>query len=131
LILDSSAVMAILRQEEGHELLQLTMEASPLRGIGTPTLFETTMVATRRFGEEGRALVAAFVADWGVVAIPFDGRHTGLALTAFTRYGKGRHPAALNYGDCMTYATARLADLPLLFTGADFARTDLRPALPV
>jgi len=60
---------------------------------------------------------------------PFNGRHSELAALAFLRYGKGRHPARLNYGDCMTYATARLADEPLLFVGEDFSKTDLRVAV--
>lgn len=131
MILDSSAVMALLREEDGHELLHLVLEASPLCGIGAPTLFETAMVATGRFGRGGLDLVGAFLDRWRVEVIPFDERHAALAFSAFARYGKGRHPAALNYGDCMTYATARLAEMPLLFTGRDFARTDLASALPV
>jgi ribonuclease VapC len=65
----------------------------------------------------------------GVIVIPFDDRHWSIAIQAFIRYGRGRHPAALNFGDCMTFATAHLAARPLLFTGDDFAKTDLAPAL--
>jgi ribonuclease VapC len=86
------------------------------------------MVAIGRFGDEGEALVERFLDDWRVDVLPFGERHWLVADDAFARYGKGRHPAALNYGDCMTYATARLAEMPLLFTGDDFARTDIAPA---
>ncbi len=74
-------------------------------------------------------LVARFRDQWNVEVVPFDARHQRAASDAFARYGKGRHPAKLNFGDCMTYATARLAEMPLLFTGEDFRRTDVTPAL--
>jgi ribonuclease VapC len=99
-------------------------EAAEL-AIGAPTLFETGMVAISRFGLDGRARVAQFLEHYGVVVISFDERHWQASAEAFIRYGKGRHPAGLNYGDCMTYATAKIAEHPLLFTGDDFARTDL------
>ena len=73
-------------------------------------------------------MVEEFLEGHGVVVTPFDGRHRAAAAEAFARYGKGRHPAALNFGDCMTYASARLAEMPLLFTGTDFAKTDLAAA---
>ncbi|MEX2105274.1 MAG: type II toxin-antitoxin system VapC family toxin [Solirubrobacterales bacterium] len=128
MILDSSAVVSVLREEVGHKRLHGALERADALAIGAPTLFETGMVAIGRFGEHGRALVAQFLEYWDVEVAPFDGRHWRVATDAFVRYGKGRHPAALNYGDCMTYATARLADLPLLFTGDDFAQTDLAAA---
>lgn len=111
----------------------LTLAASEPRGSrflnrGAPTLLETAMVLFAREGEIGRSALSLFLRENGVVSIPFDDRHLALALDAFARYGKGRHPAKLNYGDCMTYATARLADRPLLFLGEDFAKTDLRRA---
>jgi ribonuclease VapC len=63
-----------------------------------------------------------------VLVIPFGEPHWSAAATAFIRFGKGRHPAALNYGDCMTYATARVAERPLLYVGNDFAQTDIEAA---
>lgn len=128
MILDSSAVIALLREEPGHERLYSKLEAADTLAVGAPTLCETGMVATGRFGEGGTALVRLFVGDWGVEVIPFDNRHCRVAIDAFARYGKGRHAAALNFGDCMTYASARLAEMPLLFTGVDFAKTDLAAA---
>ena len=128
MILDSSAVIALLREEPGHDRLYSKLEGAETLGIGTPTLFETAMVATGRFGDGGAALVRLFVGDWGVEVIPFGARHWVAAADAFARYGKGRHRAALNFGDCMTYASAQLAQMPLLFTGTDFAKTDLAAA---
>lgn len=125
MILDSSAVLAMLFREEGHERFHELMNSAEVVAIGAPTLFETGMVAIGRFDLRGRALVSQFIEGWEVVVAPFDDRHWQVAAEAFLRYGKGRHPAKLNYGDCMAYATAWLADLPLLCTGDDFPQTDL------
>jgi ribonuclease VapC len=128
LILDSSAVISVLREEEGHKRLHGPLERADTLAIGAPTLFETGMVAIGRLGGSGRALVGQFLEDWAVEVTPFDARHWRVAADAFVRYGKGRHPAALNYGDCMTYATAQIADAPLLFVGEDFSQTDIAAA---
>ena len=128
MILDSSAVVSVIFEEQGHDRLLEAMLDADVLAIGAPTLLETGMVAVGRFDLHGRALVSQFLERWSVVVTPFDGRHWRVAADAFVRYGKGRHPARLNYGDCMTYATARLADLPLLCTGEDFARTDIAVA---
>lgn len=130
MILDSSAVVAMTVGEPGHEeLLDATADAAEV-AIGAPTLVETDMVMTGRFGLPGQALVAQFLERNGVIVIAFDEGHRHVAAEAFIRYGKGRHPAGLNYGDCMTYAVAQIAEHPLLFIGKDFAKTDLVPALP-
>ncbi len=129
MVLDSSAVVAVIEQEPGHGELRLAIERSPEVWIGAPTLTEAAIVLGGRHGaERGRLLLTTFVAEMEVDVVPFDDRHHEVADEAHARYGKGRHPAKLNYGDCMTYATARLADAPLLFTGDDFSRTDLRRA---
>lgn len=129
MILDSSAVVAVIRDEQGEERLVEAIERAPSVGIGTPTLAEVSIVLVHCMGHVGRLALTGFLDDNDVVSIPFDERHWHTAAEAFIRYGKGRHPAALNYGDCMTYATAHLADHPLLFTGDDFAKTDLTSAL--
>lgn len=125
MILDSSSVLSVLFEEEGQDRVVDAIGAADLLAIGAPTLFETGMVAVGVFDLHGRALVAQFLERWNVLVIPFDRQHWQVAADAFVRYGKGRHPARLNYGDCMTYATARVADEPLLFTGDDFAKTDV------
>ena len=79
-------------------------------------------------GEQGRGLVSLFLEALEVEVIPFGESHWQAAVEAFFRYGKGRHPATLNYGDCMSYAAARIAGLPLLYVGNDFAQTDIQAA---
>ncbi len=125
MILDSSAVLAVLLREEGHERLEEAMEGADALGIGAPTLLETEMVAAGAFDLHGPALVSRFLERWQIVVTPFEDRHRRAATDAFIRYGKGRHPAALNFGDCLSYAAAKVAGAPLLFTGEDFARTDI------
>jgi ribonuclease VapC len=129
LILDSSAILSVLFEEEGHGRVVDTLDTASILAIGAPTLFETGMVAVGAFDLHGRALVSQFLERWNVLITPFEARHWQVAADAFVRFGKGRHPARLNYGDCMTYATARLADDPLLCVGDDFAQTDLPLAL--
>lgn len=129
MILDSSAVIAVIGDEQSSDRLLDAIEDAPQCGIGAPTLTESAIVLIRRFGLHGRLMLSGFLQENDIVAIPFGERHWSVASEAFIRYGKGRHPAALNLGDCMTYATARLADLPLLFIGNDFAQTDLVSAL--
>lgn len=129
MILDTSAIVAVVREEQGCALLEDMLEAAPKIAIGTPTLFEAAMVLTRTLGESGSSVLPLFLEENGIVTLPFDGHHVRLATEAFIRFGKGRHPARLNYGDCMTYATARLANAPLLFIGNDFRKTDITPAL--
>jgi ribonuclease VapC len=116
-------------REESHLDLYDVLTTAPSAAVGAPTLFETEMVLVGRGGLERRSSLLRFLAENEVTTVSFDDRHRRLATAAFIRYGKGRHPAALNYGDCMTYATARISGAPLLFVGDDFAKTDLTPAL--
>jgi ribonuclease VapC len=127
-ILDSSAVISVLLREHGHEGLEAKMREATWLGIGAPTLVETRNVMVRRHGMAGLEEADRFLAGLDMAVIPFDARHADVARDASVRFGKGRHPAKLNYGDCMTYATARVADGPLLFIGNDFAQTDIRAA---
>lgn len=104
------------------------LTATPSVAIGAPTLFETALVLASGRGSRGALALSAFQRENELAVIPFDELHAATARDAFARYGKGRHPAALNYGDCMTYATAKLAAAPLLYVGEDFAKTDLASA---
>ena len=128
MILDTSAIVAIVMREPGHEALVAKLRAAGILGIGTPTLTETGMVLSARLGVEPQALLDRFLRDFGVVPVPFGELHWREALDAFRRFGKGRHPAALNFGDCLSYAAAKVANHPLLFVGNDFARTDIEIA---
>ena len=128
MILDSSAIVAIIREEHGFLSLVEKIESADHLAIGTPTAFESALVLVRRLGVVGRLGFTRFLEQNEVISIAFDERHWQVAAEAFTRFGKGRHAAALNYGDCMAYATAQIAGAPLLFVGEDFARTDVAAA---
>lgn len=128
MILDSSAVIAILFQEAGYEDLVAKIATAGVVGIGTPTLAECSLVLTWRAGGNGRTLLGRFLQRFGIVEIPFTPDHWRAAQEAFERFGKGRHPAGLNFGDCLSYAVARTAGQPLLFIGNDFIHTDLESA---
>jgi ribonuclease VapC len=128
MILDSSAIVAILLKEEGHGDLQTRLAAAPSLGVGTPTLLETSIVLSARLERDARGILARFIQETGAVVIPFSEAHYSAAHQAWLEFGKGRHPAALNFGDCASYATARLADEALLCSGDDFPETDLRLA---
>jgi ribonuclease VapC len=127
-IVDSSAVVAMLRGEPEQREIAAKLVAGGTIAIGAPTLFETGMVMIGRTGDRGRGLVSQFLESFEVEVTPFGAAHWRIATEAFIRFGKGRHPACLNYGDCMAYATARLAGRPLLFIGNDFAQTDIEVA---
>jgi ribonuclease VapC len=124
-ILDSSAIVAILLRERDHESLLDRLAAAEAAAVGAPTLTECGIVLSARLGAQGKTLIARFVQEAALTVIPFTAKHHSAALDAYLRYGKGRHPAGLNFGDCMTYAVARLAGMPLLCVGQDFAQTDL------
>ncbi len=125
MILDSSAVVAILCREAGHlELLEQITDAETL-GMGAPTVFETALVLTIKLRRDGMALVNEFMRESGVQVISFTDQHSSIAFGAYFRYGKGRHKAALNFGDCLSYSVARVSGEPLLFVGNDFTRTDV------
>lgn len=128
MILDSSVIVAIALREPRYEDLVGKMRSAGTLGVGTPTLTEAGMVLSARLGAEPQALLDRFLRDFGVVPVVFGEQHWREALDAFRRFGKGRHPAALNFGDCLSYAAARLAGHPLLFVGEDFSRTDIEVA---
>ena len=125
MIVDSSAIVAVVLGEPGHDRLIDHLAGAGHVRVGAPTLAETGLVLMSRMGLSGRTLLARFVQDAPLEVLPFGAEHASVALDAFNRYGKGRHPAALNFGDCMTYAVARVAVEALLCVGDDFPRTDL------
>jgi ribonuclease VapC len=127
-ILDSSALVAIFVREPGFERILDAIDDERKLAIGAPTLAEAGIVLSARLGTDARPLLARFLEESGALVLPFSAEHAREAIGAFRRFGKGRHRAALNFGDCMTYATARLADEPLLCTGNDFRKTDLTVA---
>lgn len=128
MILDTSAILAVLFKEPGHERVIEKLLAPGKRGVGTPTLAEAGLVLTGRIEADGETLLSGFLRQLEVIPVPFGDLHWKAAVDAFRRFGKGRHPASLNFGDCLSYATAKLADRPLLFVGDDFSKTDLEAA---
>lgn len=127
--LDSSALIAVLFSEPGYlGLVDRILEADVVR-VGAPTLVETSLVFASRRGRGGAREVEDLVAELGATVVPFGETEWRRAVDAFARYGRGRHKASLNFGDCLAYATAASAGDSLLFVGDDFKHTDLQPAL--
>jgi ribonuclease VapC len=124
-IVDSSALIAITFREPGYGDLITKLATAPSAGIGTPTLAETGLVLAARLRRDSRDLAVRLLDEFSIAEIPFGDGHWKEAVEAYLRFGKGRHKAQLNFGDCLTYAVARLAGEPLLFTGDDFTETDL------
>jgi ribonuclease VapC len=125
MILDTSAIVAIFLREPGFEALVDKLAEAANLGIGAPTATETAIVVSARLGRDGRNLVSQFLHEQDVVVVTFGNDHWRSAADAYARFGRGRHKAALNFGDCLTYAVARLAGEPLLAVGRDFPHTDL------
>jgi ribonuclease VapC len=126
--LDSSALIAILFGEYGHlDLIERILIAEHVR-VGTPTLVETSMVLAGRRRTNAVGEVEALVQELGVTVVPFGEREWHAAAAAFLRFGRGRHAAALNFGDCLAYAAASVANDSLLFVGDDFGLTDIAAA---
>jgi ribonuclease VapC len=125
-IVDTSALVAIVVREPGHEMLLETLtDPSANAAIGMPTVAELGLVLSARLRTDARLLVAGLLDQLDIATVPFVDEHWRAAVDAYLRYGRGRHRAALNFGDCLTYAVASLAGEPLLFVGDDFTHTDL------
>jgi ribonuclease VapC len=126
IVVDTSALFAILQHEsEGLRCLDI-IDRADRRLIGAPTKFELLMEVSRF--PDGQATASAMIASLGIEIAPWTDALADIAAAAFLRFGKGRHRAGLNFGDCMTYALASSLDAPLLFKGGDFALTDIRSA---
>jgi ribonuclease VapC len=119
------AIISILKQERGHDRLWQCIAEVERPKIGAPTQVEAGMVLIDYLGLRGRTLLARFLQETRIETVPFTEDHWTAALDAFSHFGKGRNRACLNFGDCLTYATAYVAEEPLLFVGKDFALTDL------
>jgi ribonuclease VapC len=129
IVIDSSALVAILRDEPDQRILIDTIVDFGGPCISTATYVETAMVMELRWGPAGARELDALIDDVGIAMMPFDQAQAKAAREAFRRYGKGRHRAALNLGDCFAYALAKTLESPLLFKGNDFALTDIKRAL--
>lgn len=128
MIVDSSALVAVLRREPGFERLVDAMLDAGSVLVPASCYLEVAMVIAGRKGPDSRPEVDALLHRLRARVLPFGEAHARLATDAFLRYGKGRHPAGLNFGDCMAYAVAQAEAAPLLYAGGDFARTDVAVA---
>jgi ribonuclease VapC len=126
--LDSSALIAVLFAEPGYlDVVDRILEADHVR-IGSPTLVETSLVFAGRRRGKTAGEVEGLIEEMGITVVPFGEAEWRMAVHAFLKYGRGRHNAALNFGDCLAYASAAAAGDNLLFTGDDFRLTDIKPA---
>jgi len=129
MVIDSSALLAVfLKDPEAHQFAA-AVAATDTRLLPCTAALEVAMVVGARHGDAGLREVDLSILDNRLEIVPFTADHYRIARDAWLRYGKGRHPARLNFGDCCAYATAMLAGEPLLFKGADFAQTDVEPAI--
>ena len=125
MILDSSAIVAIALKEPGFEELLEKSARAPSVGMGVPTLTETAIVLSARLNQDARGMLSRLLLEGSIATAPFGDARFSAAVDAWLRFGKGRHAASLNFGDCLSYDTARLALEPLLCIGNDFTHTDL------
>ena len=128
MILDSSAIVAVILAEPGYDEIRELIGAAEILGVGAPTVVESGIVLSARIGRDARPELNEFLRVADAEVIPFGLEHFHAALDAFLRFGKGRHSASLNFGDCLSYAIASVAGLPLLYTGKDFSKTDIPSA---
>ena len=125
MIVDSSAVASIFLRRPGHERLIDALARTGKAGIGAPTLAEASLEIAAETGREVHGLLARFVQEFDLAVIPFTDAHSRAAAEAYRLYGRTRSKAGLELGECLSYATARLARQPLLADDERFARTDL------
>lgn len=134
MVADTSVLIAILHEEPGSARHLKKLTDAQIVLIGAPTLVETTIVSGNKLRHSGekdqdsRPLVQALIKSVNADVIRFTEQHYQAATDAFLRFGKGRHPAGLNFGDCMSYAVAKVSGEPLHYLGDDFAKTDILSA---
>jgi len=128
MVIDTSAIVAIALNEPDAPKIEVQIADDPARLISAATVLEATMVIETRLGDAGGREFDLWLLKIGAEIVPVDTEQTDAARRAWRRYGKGRHAAALNYGDCFSYALAVSRGEPLLFKGEDFAKTDVNKA---
>lgn len=127
MVIDTSAIVAIFLDEPDAPAYGERIVDDPVRLVSAATLVEAAMVIESRFGDAGGAELDLWLHRTGAEIVAVSAEHADQARRAWRRYGKGRHPADLNYGDCFSYALAKLTGEPLLFKGDDFSKTDISP----
>lgn len=127
MVVDASALVAILLDEPERAAYNAAIAGSVVRLVSAATLVEASLVIESRKGANGRAELDRFVLRARLDVVAFDARQADAARNGWRRFGKGRHPAALNLGDCFSYALAKCMGEPMLFKGTDFTLTDITP----
>ena len=127
MVIDTSALLAILQDEPERRRFNEAIEMADSRRVSAATFVEVSIVIESRFGAEGLRAFDRFVERAEIEIMPVDVEQARAARDAFVRFGKGRHGAGLNFGDCFSYALARVLGEPLLFKGQDFGLTDIMP----
>jgi ribonuclease VapC len=125
MVLDTSALLVILRDEPERRMFNEAIEAAESRLLSAASFLETSMILESRHGAEGVRALDRLLAAANIQIVAVDLLQTTAAREAFRQFGKGRHPAGLNFGDCFSYALAKCRAEPLLFKGTDFAQTDI------
>jgi ribonuclease VapC len=125
MVIDTSAILAILLGEPEGRRFNTLIEADPTRLMSAANRVETGLVIESRKGDAGRFDLAQFIDAAAIDIVTVTPEQAEIACAAFRRYGKGRHPAGLNFGDVFAYALVKVTGEPLLFKGDDFSRTDL------
>lgn len=128
MIIDSSAVLAVLFGEADAETYEKGIAAASPCRMSVANVLETSIVVESRGGEAAGHELDVFLERAGIELIPVTTEHLEVTRRAWRRFGKGNHPAALNFGDCFAYALAKVENEPLLFKGNDFTRTDVEAA---
>jgi ribonuclease VapC len=126
MVIDTSAIAAILFDEPDAAALEGKIADDPVRLMSAATFFEATVVIEARLGDPGGRELDLWLHRAEVEIIPVDAEQADMARRAWRRFGRGRHPAGLNYSDCFSYALAATHDEPLLFKGNDFTKTDVK-----
>jgi ribonuclease VapC len=126
MVLDTSAILAILLNEPEINAFSAAIERDPVRLLSAASLVETSLVVESRHGEAGRRDLDLLLQTAEIEIAPLDARQADMARHAFRTFGKGRHAAALNLGDCFSYALAQVSGEALLFKGNDFSKTNVR-----
>jgi ribonuclease VapC len=125
MVIDTSVLIAILLGEPSSRQLIAVLDAATTRKISAASVVEASLVLLARHGEAGDVQLDRLVQKLGAEIVPVDTEQVTAARDAALRFGRGRHPAALNFGDCFSYALAVVSAEPLLFVGDDFAKTDI------
>jgi ribonuclease VapC len=128
MVIDTSVLIAILANEPEAELFEAPIDADPVRLISAASVLETAIVAGARYGDIGGRELDLLLYKAGIQIVAVTPDQVDAGRDAFNRYGKGRHPAALNFGDCFSYALAKTSGEPLLSKGNDFPQTDVATA---